>query len=84
MKTCKHNWKKDGECPICLCDKRVSTSALSDVLVAALGGLATTTCEFLKDWRKGDFDLPRLAQLDAEAMEEAAIKVKAILKEEGY
>ncbi|MBP7704156.1 MAG: hypothetical protein KA105_02585 [Caulobacter sp.] len=28
--------------------------------------------EFLSDWRKGDFELPKLAALDAQAIEEAA------------
>ena len=36
--------------------------------------------EFLNDWKKGDFELPRLAQLDAEAMSEAAEKFSRELK----
>ena len=30
--------------------------------------------EFLSDWRKGDFELPKIAQIDAKAMEESILK----------
>ena len=32
-----------------------------------------TAREFISDWRKGDFDLPKLAQYDAIALENALI-----------
>lgn len=37
--------------------------------------------EFLQDWHKGDFELPRLAGLDAAAMESALVEYGKKLKE---
>jgi hypothetical protein len=31
--------------------------------------------ELIRDWRKGDFELPRLAECDAEVLEDALLKL---------
>jgi len=36
--------------------------------VEALAGLEMAAREFLSDWKKGDFKLPKLAQYDAEVL----------------
>jgi hypothetical protein len=36
--------------------------------------------EFVEDWRKGDFDLPTLAEFDAQSLEQALVKASAALR----
>jgi hypothetical protein len=44
-------------------------SALEKIHVAAV--------EFLNDWKKGDFELPRLAEHDANALKEACLRYES-------
>jgi hypothetical protein len=46
---------------------------------AALMKVFTHAGEFCKDWRKGDFKLPRLAALDAASLEEQLIAASSVM-----
>jgi hypothetical protein len=45
--------------------------------------LTVAVWEFLSDWRKGDFELPALAQYDAQAMEDAIENLDMSISQHG-
>ena len=51
---------------------------MDDEFIKAADQMFYAAVEFLGDWRKGDFDLPKLASCDAEALE---VKVKEYSKQ---
>jgi hypothetical protein len=57
-------------------EKRPSTEEFIAYFKAA-ERLHVAACEFLNDWKKGDFELPKLAQYDAESLCAAATAYNA-------
>lgn len=50
-------------------------------LMRACERLNIAAAELVRDWRKGDFRLPKLAQCDAEALEDACVEYSKAMEE---
>lgn len=47
---------------------------MSDRIISAADKMYIAVIEFINDWKNGDFELPRLAVFDLEAVEKCALE----------